>query len=132
MRRILIVLVCVACGYCGSQSPTGPNPGPPPPGSPPPTAAARPPQPPAGPQTFVGAGDIAMCDRNSLATAALLDSFPGAYVFTLGDNAYVQGTRQRYRDGYDNAWGRHKGRTFPVPGNHEYESAGALPYFEYF
>ena len=125
MRRILIVLVCVACGYCGSQSPTGPTPGPPPPGSPPS-------QPPAGPQTFVGAGDIAMCDRNSLATAALLDSFPGAYVFTLGDNAYFQGTRQQYRACYDNTWGRHKGRTFPVPGNHEYESAGALPYFEYF
>jgi len=121
MRRILIVLVCVACGYCGSQSPTGPTPGPPPPGSPPS-------QPPAGPQTFVGAGDIAMCDVNSVATAALLDSI-GGYVFTLGDNAYFRGAREEYRNCYDNTWGRHKGRTFPVPGNHEYMSAGALPYF---
>ena len=91
----------------------------------------RPRMPPSGPQIFVGAGDIAMCDRNSLATAALLDSI-GGLIFTLGDNAYFQGTRQQYRDCYDNTWGRHKGRTFPVPGNHEYESAGALPYFEYF
>jgi 3',5'-cyclic AMP phosphodiesterase CpdA len=85
----------------------------------------------SGPQVFVGAGDIAMCDVNSVATAALLDSI-GGLVFTLGDNAYFRGSREEYRNCYDNTWGRHKGRTFPVPGNHEYESAGALPYFEYF
>lgn len=124
MRRVLIVLVCVTCGYCGSQSPTGPTPGPSP-TSPPPS------QPPSGPQIFVGAGDIAMCDVNSVATAALLDSI-GGYVFTLGDNAYFRGTREEYRNCYDNTWGKHKGRTFPVPGNHEYMSAGAAPYFEYF
>jgi hypothetical protein len=72
-----------------------------------------------------------MCDVNSVATAALLDSI-GGYVFTLGDNAYFRGTREEYRDCYNNTWGKHKGRTFPVPGNHEYMSAGAAPYFEYF
>ena len=124
MRRFLIVLVCVACGYCGNQSPTGPTTGPP--------ATTPPPvQTPSGPQVFVGAGDIGMCDKNAVATAALLDSIDGL-VFTLGDNAYFHGTRQEYRDCYDTTWGRHKGRTFPVPGNHEYESPGALPYYEYF
>ena len=130
-RRLVLLLVCVACGYCGSQSPTGPTPGQPtvplpPGGSIPPT-----PIPPGGPHIFVGAGDIAMCDRNSIATAALLENIGGT-IFTLGDNAYFQGTRQQYRDCYDPGWGRHKDRTFPVPGNHEYESAGAIPYFEYF
>jgi 3',5'-cyclic AMP phosphodiesterase CpdA len=72
-----------------------------------------------------------MCDQNSLRTGALLDSI-GGLIFTLGDNAYFQGTRQQYRDCYDGTWGKHKGRTFPVPGNHEYESPGALPYYEYF
>jgi 3',5'-cyclic AMP phosphodiesterase CpdA len=72
-----------------------------------------------------------MCDQNSLRTSQLLDSI-GGLIFTLGDNAYFQGTRQQYRDCYDTTWGRHKGRTFPVPGNHEYESPGALPYYEYF
>jgi hypothetical protein len=124
MRKLLVVLVCVACGYCGSQSPTGPSPGPSPTNPPPST-------PPSGPQIFVGAGDIAMCDVNSVATASLLDSI-GGLVFTLGDNAYFRGSREEYRDCYDNTWGRHKGRTFPVPGNHEYMSAGAVPYFEYF
>lgn len=79
----------------------------------------------------MGAGDIAMCDRNSVATAALLDNIGGT-VFTLGDNAYFQGTRQQFRDCYDTTWGRHKDRTLPVAGNHEYESPGAAPYFEYF
>ena len=125
VRRLLVLVICVACGFCGSQSPTGPTPGPPP-GSPPPSVP-----PSSGPQIFVGAGDIAMCDRNSLETAALLDAI-GGLIFTLGDNAYFQGTRQQYRDCYDTTWGRHKGRTFPVPGNHEYESPGAWPYFEYF
>jgi hypothetical protein len=113
--------VCLACGYCGSQSPVGPPPGP----GPTPIPI------PSGPQIFAGAGDIAMCDRNAVDTGALLDSI-GGLIFTLGDNAYFQGTRQQYRDCYDTTWGRHKGRTFPVPGNHEYESPGALPYFEYF
>ena len=124
MRRILILVICVACGYCGSQSPTGPTPGPPS-VSPPPSV------PPSGPQIFAGAGDIAMCDVNSLATAALLDRI-GGLIFTLGDNAYFHGSRAEYRDCYDTTWGRHKGKTFPVPGNHEYESPGAAPYYEYF
>jgi hypothetical protein len=64
-------------------------------------------------------------------TARLLDNIGGT-VFTLGDNAYFSGTAREYRDCYDPSWGRHKGRTRPVPGNHEYHSPGAAPYFEYF
>jgi len=37
-----------------------------------------------------------------------------------------------YADCYDPSWGRHKGRTRPVPGNHEYETPGAAGYFAYF
>jgi hypothetical protein len=129
-RRLLLLSVCMVCGYCGSQSPTGPSPGQPPVTLPPGGGAPIPP-PPAVTRTFVGAGDIAMCDVNSAATGELLDSIGGA-VFTLGDNAYFQGTRQQYRDCYDTTWGKHKARTFPVPGNHEYETPGAWPYFEYF
>ena len=80
---------------------------------------------------FVGAGDIAQCDNNAEATARLLDTIGGT-VFTLGDNAYFHGTRENFRDCYEPTWGRHKARTRPAPGNHEYESPGALPYFDYF
>ena len=122
-RSILVLAVCLASGYCGSSTPMGP--------SPPPGPTPVPTPIPSGPVVFAGAGDIAMCDKNSLDTSMLLESL-GGLIFTLGDNAYFGGTRREYRDCYDTTWGRHKGRTYPVPGNHEYASAGAFPYFEYF
>jgi hypothetical protein len=64
-------------------------------------------------------------------TAALLDGIGGT-VFTLGDNAYLSASREDYLNCYDPWWGRHKGRTRPVPGNHEYETPGAAGYFGYF
>jgi hypothetical protein len=87
----------------------------------------------APPQVFVGAGDIALCERRAEAeaTARLLDGIDGT-VFALGDNAYQSGTDQEFRDCYDPTWGRHKNRTRPVPGNHEYETPGAAPYYTYF
>lgn len=81
---------------------------------------------------FVGAGDIAICgSAGADATARLLDRIPGT-VFTTGDNAYPVGSPANYRDCYDPTWGRHKERTRPVPGNHEYDIAGAAGYFGYF
>jgi calcineurin-like phosphoesterase family protein len=108
-----IALLICACGGSG----VGPSPGP-------------------GPGhslgVLVGAGDIGMCGSTGPeSTARLLDDIDGT-VFTAGDNAYFQGTAQQFRDCYDPSWGRHRSRTRPAPGNHEYESAGAAPYFAYF
>ena len=87
---------------------------------------------PSAPAVFVGAGDIGDCTtRGSALTAQLLDRTPGT-VFTAGDNAYPSGSAESLRDCYTPTWGRHLGRTRPAPGNHEYESAGAAPYFQYF
>ena len=81
---------------------------------------------------LVGAGDIADCsDDGDSATAALLDDIPGT-VFTLGDNAYERGTAREYADCYAPTWGRHRSRTHPVPGNHEYATPHASGYFGYF
>lgn len=81
---------------------------------------------------FVGAGDIASCSRTQdEATAKLLDTISGT-VFTAGDNAYEHGTAKEYRDCYGPTWGRHKARTRPVVGNHEYETSGASGYYGYF
>jgi len=80
----------------------------------------------------VGAGDIGLCGSTGPeATARLLDNIAGT-VFTAGDNAYAQGTAQQFRDCYDPSWGRHRARTRPSPGNHDYETAGAAAYFAYF
>jgi acid phosphatase type 7 len=81
---------------------------------------------------LVGAGDIATCDRDEdELTAQLLDEIPGT-VFTAGDNAYVDGTYAEYLNCYDATWGRHKDRTKPSAGNHEYNTSGAAGYFQYF
>lgn len=81
---------------------------------------------------LVGAGDIARCGTpGAERTAALLDRLSGT-VFVAGDNAYMDGSATEYRDCYHPTWGRHRGRTRPVPGNHEYQTPGAAAYYEYF
>jgi hypothetical protein len=89
-------------------------------------------RPSTGSPVLVGAGDIGQCgSEGAAATAALLDRIGGT-VFAAGDLAYDRGTREQFAECYDPTWGRHRGRTRPAPGNHDYESAGAAPYFEYF
>jgi hypothetical protein len=81
---------------------------------------------------LVGAGDIARCgDREAEATARLLDGIAGA-VFTVGDNAYPKGRAVDFSKCYDPTWGRHRNRTWPAPGNHDYETPQAAPYYNYF
>jgi hypothetical protein len=89
---------------------------------------------PAADVTFIGAGDIAGCpaEYEDEATAALVEQYPAATVFTLGDNAYPDGTAADFSDCYDTSWGRFKDRTRPAPGNHDYHSAGAAGYFGYY
>lgn len=85
-----------------------------------------------GDPVLVGAGDISRCDTdNDEATAKLLDGIAGT-VFTVGDNAYTSGTDAEFKNCYDPTWGRHKARTKPSVGNHEYNVAGASGYFNYF
>lgn len=131
MRRFAVPFLCLLCIECGGQTLTGPTGESGPAAIPPGPPVAPPPLPPGLPEVFVGAGDIAMCDANSEATARLLDGIGGT-VFTLGDNAYFSGTAAEFRDCYNPTWGRHRSRTRPTPGNHEYGSPGAAPYFDYF
>jgi hypothetical protein len=86
----------------------------------------------SGDPVFVGAGDIANCSRDQdEATAKLLDNISGT-VFTIGDNVYPDGTSSQFTNCYGPTWGRHKNRTKPVPGNHDYHTSGASAYFNYF
>lgn len=81
---------------------------------------------------LVGAGDISSCDNdNDQATAKLLDTITGT-VFILGDNVYIDATYSDFTNCYHPTWGRHKDRTKPVPGNHEYFTTDAAGYFQYF
>ena len=81
---------------------------------------------------LVGAGDIASCSYDTdEATAKLLDAIPGT-VFAAGDLAYESGRFSQFTNCYGPTWGRHKNRTKPAPGNHEYKTSGAAGYFQYF
>ena len=120
----------VGCGWLGNGPPSSPTSKAveelPSPSAPSPSVAQ------SVPVTLVGAGDIAVCGAPSTeATARLLDGLPGA-IFTAGDNAYPNGAAEYFATCYEPTWGRHRARTYPAPGNHEYEVAAAAPYFAYF
>src|SRR5450755_3066486 len=81
---------------------------------------------------LVGAGDIADCTdiSGATATAILLEDIPGT-IMAIGDLAYPDGTKENF-ECYDKTWGKFKNRTRPAVGNHEFHSAGATYYFQYF
>jgi acid phosphatase type 7 len=64
----------------------------------------------------------------------LLDDNPDATVLALGDHAYSSGTAEEYETHYRPTWGDERilSRTWPCPGNHDYRTEGASPYFEFF
>ena len=99
-----------------------------------PMYAINPPGTPA--TTVIAAGDIAQCGwggasgAGAQATARLIEKLPGT-VLALGDLAYSDGTKAEFDNCYEPTWGRFKSRTRPAPGNHDYHSAGAQPYYDY-
>ncbi len=84
----------------------------------------------ATPVVVAGAGDI--CGSSCAATSDVIVSIDPASVFTAGDNAYSDGTLSEFNTKYDPTWGRFKSITRPSPGNHDYHTAGASGYFDYF
>lgn len=84
--------------------------------------------------TVAAAGDIA---RASLATpqqqtANLVTTFNPTAAFALGDEQYPNGSLSDFQAYYDKSWGAFKSITYPVPGNHEYQTPGATGYYSYF
>jgi hypothetical protein len=131
MRAPLFLLVAVCLlAECGGHSPSLPT-------QPTPAGASSIPSLPSAAVpgsafVLVGAGDIAMCGHleGAYLTAALLDKQPGT-VFTMGDDAQLNGAPDEYKNCYAPTWGRALERTKPAPGNHDYNSGGG-PYYDYF
>lgn len=128
----LVVLVAMACKPSVNLTP-------PPAASPAPVVAL------SGASVMVGVGDIASCSsRLSIGTAHLVDSVLRAdsiakvnsAVFTLGDNVYTSGTTAQFDDCFTPTWGDPLKRIIknvhPSPGNHEYYTPNADPYYKYF
>ncbi len=96
--------------------------------------------------TVAAAGDIA-CDPGSssfrggqgtakscrqLQTANLLAGMKLDAVLTLGDTQYEDNAYEKFLQSFDLSWGKLKALIRPALGNHEYLTAGAAGYFQYF
>ena len=53
-------------------------------------------------------------------------------MLTLGDTAYDDGSAEQFTRCYMPSWGRFRDRTYPAPGNHDYQTADASGYYEFF
>jgi hypothetical protein len=131
LAAAVALAAAIAGARCGGKTSTAPTPAQPDPlpGTvPPPTQP-----PPSPPQTLVGAGDIAWCQYAGAEQTARLVQGIGGQVFTAGDNAYLDGSLQNFRDCYEPTWGRFKDRTRPVAGNHEFDTdRSGSGYYSYF
>ena len=132
--RSVIVMLLVVLGCKPAVLTT------PPPANAPPEVVAL-----TGASVLIGVGDIAVCGTDGdERTAALVDSVLKAdsvakvndEVFTLGDNAYPDGSASNFALCWAQSWGdstrRIMKKIHPAPGNHEFQSVGSAPYFEYF
>jgi hypothetical protein len=102
--------------------------------------------PPVTGSKIAAAGDIA-CDPGDssynggqgsglscrqLATSDLLVAGQYDGVLALGDTQYEDGAASKFSASYDPSWGRVKAVTRPAVGNHEYQTANAAGYYQYF
>lgn len=138
MRRYALSMVMTAAVVVVSCLPRV-RPTPPPAGAPAKQVAV------AGASVLIGVGDIAGCSQEvDQLTAMIVDSVLRAdsvagvndAVFTLGDNVYDNGTLTEFQRCFTPSWGDPKKRIMakirPAPGNHDYYSPGANPYYLYF
>jgi hypothetical protein len=83
-------------------------------------------------EVLLAMGDIGSCGgRSDEAVADLASRLPGS-IALLGDLAYDDGTAAEFEACFEPAWGPMRSRLRPTPGNHEYETPDASPYFDWF
>ena len=81
---------------------------------------------------LLAAGDIADCtagrraDRHAAGRPARHGHAAGRHRISEPDSY------EDFANCYDPTWGRHKHRTRPAVGSHEYDTPGAVPYWDYF
>jgi acid phosphatase type 7 len=79
-----------------------------------------------------GTGTAAGLPCRQAATAGLIGTIAPAAVLPLGDIQYENATLADFNTYYGPTWGVYKSITWPAAGNHEYQTAGAAGYFDYF
>jgi hypothetical protein len=81
---------------------------------------------------LVAVGDIASDGGAQAATAAVVAARDPEALLLLGDNVYEVGSSAEFAAWFDPAYGRFASISWPLPGNHEYKTAGAAGYRAYF
>ncbi len=92
--------------------------------------------------TVVAAGDIACAPGSEVTSsrcrhgrvADKIGEINPTAVLTLGDNQYQSGTLSEFstRGGWTGTWSRFNDKTYPAVGNHEWRTANAQGYRDYF
>lgn len=86
--------------------------------------------------SLAAAGDIiGECTGSSCGyrkTAAVITSLNPTTVLALGDISNRSGSASDYTSRFNSSWGVFKAKIRPVPGNHDYVTAGAVNFFNYF
>ncbi|MDQ5807169.1 MAG: Ig-like domain-containing protein, partial [Actinomycetota bacterium] len=87
---------------------------------------------PPGDPVLLAVADVASCwSSGDEAVARLVDTLPGI-VAIAGDTEQNNATAAELAGCYEPTWGRHRWRTRPAVGDHEYRQPGATPYWDYF
>lgn len=82
---------------------------------------------------LIAVGDIASCtSEGDSKVAKVMEKFPEAVIATLGDTVYEKGTSEEFEECFDPVFGSFNNQIRPAVGNHEYKTARAQPYFDYF
>lgn len=81
---------------------------------------------------LLAVGDSAACDTTTDDKVAAFLRKRTAPVAILGDAVYERGTAAEYENCFDPIYGPMFDRLQPAPGNHDYATAGAQGYFDYF
>ena len=77
-----------------------------------------------------GNGTSGSCRQKAVSDLFVNRNFSA--VLTLGDTQYEDGSLTKYQQSFDPSWGRAKSIIRPAVGNHEYLTAGASGYYNYF
>jgi hypothetical protein len=89
-------------------------------------------EPPSADPVIVAAGDIAGPWTQDEDTAKVIDTLNPDAVLLLGDNVYGSGAPSEYTNAYEPTWGRHRAKTYPIPGNHDHSTPELAGYCGYF
>ncbi len=85
---------------------------------------------PSDPSFNAGLGTATACRMKATSDLAVAGGYDA--VLPLGDVQYEDGSFASFMASYDPSWGRVKGVTRPVPGNHEYVTPNGAGYYQYF